>query len=603
MSQTKLLRDKRFSPLFWTQFFGAFNDNFMKNAIVLLITFKGGEVFGFSPAEMVAVSGGIFILPYFLFSAVAGQIADKFEKTRVIRVVKACEIAIMFVAAGGFALGHFPLLLGALFAMGIHSTFFGPVKYSILPQHMHEDELVGANALIEAGTFLAILLGTIGGGISINLNGGPLIVSALLVIVAVVGYLFSLRIVLSPAADPTLSVQWDLVRPTIKILRVTASNHTVWLSILGASWFWFFGASMLALFRTYAKDTLHAHESVVTALLASFSLGIGLGSLLCEKLSKGRIELGLVPFGSIGISIFTLDLWWNGAALSARVCIDLVLIAMFSGFFIVPLYAMIQERSDAAVRSRVIAGNNIVNAVFMVVSAVFLTLLERAGSSVPTMFAIFAVMNALVAVYIYTLVPEFLLRFCAWILTNIMYRLQVTGEEHIPAKGGAVVIVNHVSFVDWLIMSAAVRRPMVFVMHYSYHRGFLSRRLMKRMKVVPIASAKEKPELLARAMEIIADRLRNGDVVCLFPEGTITRDGELSSFKPGLERIVAATPVPVIPAALDGMWGSWFSRARGRAMKGLPSRFRHTITVDFAAPVAPSDVHVEELRKKIGDML
>jgi 1-acyl-sn-glycerol-3-phosphate acyltransferase len=623
MSQSKLLRDRRFAPLFWTQFFGAFNDNFLKNAIVLLITFRSGEIFGFSPSEMVVVSGGIFILPFFLFSAIAGQVADKYEKAKVIRVIKVCEIGIMALAAAGFLTAHFPLLLTALFLMGVHSAFFGPIKYSILPQQMDETELVGANALIEAGTFLAILLGTIGGGVLVSLANGPLVVSALLIAFAGIGYFKSRGVPAASAADNSITIGWNVWRPTVEILRVTRSNHAVYLSILGASWFWFFGASMLSLFPTYAKETLHANESVVTLLLACFSMGIGLGSLLCEKLSKGRIELGLVPFGSIGISVFTLDLFFRGSSValgdpdgalvgaldmlthvsSARVLVDLVFIAVFSGFFIVPLYANIQERSAPAVRSRVIAGNNILNSIFMVASAIMLFTLLKMGVAVPTLFLILSALNALVSIYIYTLLPEFLFRFLSWILSNIMYKLTVNNAAHVPKTGAAIIAANHVSFVDWMILSAAVLRPMSFVMHESYLGGPILRLLMKRARVIPIASAKEKPEVLESAMNTIAERLSAGELICIFPEGTITKTGELSTFKPGIERIVARTPVPVIPAALSGMWGSFFSRKYGRAMSGVPRRIHFPVSVTFSEPIAAKDVSASDLLLKVGEML
>jgi len=353
MSQFHLLKTRKFWPLFWTQFLGAFNDNFLKNAMVILITFKAVAVFGIPASQMVALAGGVFILPFFLFSATAGQLADKMEKSRLVRWIKLAEIGIMLLAAIGFLSEHFEFLLLVLFLMGLHSTFFGPIKYSILPQHLSEAELVEGNALVEAGTFLAILLGTIAGGVLVSTPNGAGVVSVGLTVVAIIGWLTSRSIPVAPAVAPELEVEWNVARPTLEIYRFTKKNRTVFLSILGISWFWFFGAAVLSLFPPYCKEVLHANQGVVTLFLATFSIGIGLGSMLCSRLSRGHLELGLVPLGSLGISIFVTDLYFVGTpawALQAeaasvgvmsllgngsgwRILFDLLMLSVFSGFF------------------------------------------------------------------------------------------------------------------------------------------------------------------------------------------------------------------------------------------------------------------------------
>ena len=430
--QFALLGRRRFLPFFLTQFLGAFNDNVFKNALVVLLTFHAARYTTLAPGVLVNLCAGLFILPFFLFSATAGQIADKFEKSRLIRLTKLLEIAVMTLATAAFALESLAPMLLCLFLMGAQSALFGPVKYAILPQHLHEDELVGGNALVESGTFVAILAGTLTGGVLIALPQGMAWVSAVVVALAVLGYAASRHIPAAAPAAPGLRINWNPLTETWRNFRFTRGNRTVFLSIVGVSWFWFYGAVFLSQFPAYAKDTLGGDEHAVVLLLALFSIGIGIGSLLCERLSRGRIELGLVPFGSIGLSLFAFDLWWSspapGAAAAAltisevlaraeswRSLADLVAIGMFGGFYIVPLYALIQRRSEPAHRSRVIAGNNILNAFFMVIAAAMGAALLAAGASVPQLFLVTALLNLALAAYLFSQVPEFVQRFAAWL--------------------------------------------------------------------------------------------------------------------------------------------------------------------------------------------
>ena len=430
-SQFKLLTERRFLPLFVTQFLGALNDNVLKNAMVILIAFQGAKLTSASPVLMVNVCAGLFILPFFLFSATSGQLADKYEKSKLIRLVKVLEIGIMLIAAVGFWLPSLPWLLAALFLMGMHSTLFGPIKYSILPQHLHENEMIGGNGLIESGTFLAILIGTILGGTLIAMGeyGAHLAAGACMTI-AVVGYVASRRIPLAPAPEPEMAINWNPFTETWRNLAALKANRTVFLSILGISWFWFYGAIFLSQFPAFAKDNLGGGEGVVTLLLAIFSIGIGVGSLLCEKMSSQKVEPGLVPLGSIGLTLFALDLWLispEAGALglgvseflarpgSIHILIDLVMIGVFGGFYCVPLYALMQIRSDASHRSRTIAANNIMNAAFMVVAALLAIALLSFGVTVPQIFLITGIVNAGIAIYIYSVAPEYINHFTAWI--------------------------------------------------------------------------------------------------------------------------------------------------------------------------------------------
>jgi MFS family permease len=426
MSQANLLRQRRFLPLFITQFLGALNDNVFKNALVVLLTFKTIEWTTLSPGILANMAAGIFILPFFFFSATAGQLADKFDKSRIARLVKLLEIVIILLAGAGFAARSLTLLMVALFLLGCHSTLFGPVKYAILPQHLQPRELVGGNALIEAGTFVAILVGTLLGGLLAAVDNGTVWITATSLVIAVAGYGTSRFIPTAPPPDPGLRVQANPLVETWRVIGHARANRTVFLAILGISWFWLYGALFLAQFPAYAKDVLGGNELAVTALLAVFSIGIGAGSLACERMSGGRVELGLVPLGSIGLTLFGLDVAWASPALPPdgsllgqwtvwHVLVDLLLLGVFGGFFIVPLYTLMLERSEPSHRARIVAANNILNACFMVTGALGAAALLSAGWSIPALFALGAIGNAVVAAYIYWQAPEFAYRFIAWL--------------------------------------------------------------------------------------------------------------------------------------------------------------------------------------------
>lgn len=621
--QFRLLGQRRFGPFFLTQFLGAFNDNLFKNALVILIAFQGsawalaGE--GMNTDVLVNVAAGLFILPFFLFSATAGQLADKYDKGTLMRWIKALEIAIMACAAAAFALQSLFLLIALLFLMGAQSTLFGPVKYGYLPSHLKEQELTGGNGMIELGTFLAILLGTIAGGELAHVaDDSTAVIGASVVTVAVFGWLASLGIPRTPPNAPDLRVRWNPVTETARIIGYARESRTIFLSIMGISWFWAVGALYLAQLPNYVRMDLGGNEQVVTLLLATFSLGIGIGSMLCERLSGGRIELGLVPFGAGGLVIFGLDLAFAGVTPHAdavgmagflaldgsmRVLADLGLIGLFGGFYIVPLYALIQNRAPRERLSRIIAANSVINALFMVLAAVYAVAALGAGLSIPQLFLVTAVMTAAVFAFIFKLVPEFTMRFIVWLLVHTIYRVRKKGMMHIPEEGGALLVCNHVSFMDGLILGGAVRRPARFVM---YHKVFdipVLSFVFRTGKAIPIAPAKEDPERLEAAYDAIARELEDGQVVCIFPEGEITRDGELHTFREGVERIVQRTPVPVVPMALRGMWGSFFSRKDGPAMSGLPKRFWSRIELVVGEPVPPGKVTAPMLQERVQAML
>jgi 1-acyl-sn-glycerol-3-phosphate acyltransferase len=594
-SQFTLLSQRRFAPFFATQFLGALNDNIFRNGMVILITFQGVLVAGMDHVQLANVAAGLFILPFFLFSATAGQLADKYEKSMLIRRIKMLEIGLMMLATVALVSESYSLLLLVLFLMGCQSTMFGPVKYAYLPQQLADEELVGGNALVESGTYVAIILGLIVGGIVVSGDiAGDLgidkqtILGLCLILVALTGYVTSRQVPQTQAVDPMLKINWNAWQETWHIINFAREERSVFLSILGISWFWFFGSAMTIQIPAYTLDILIGNESITTVLLTAFAVGVGVGSLLCERMSGHRIELGLVPFGSIGLSLFAIDLYFTqpepylmaassigeflGRSGSWHILADFALLGAFGGFYSVPLYALIQKRSKRQHLSRIIAANNIINSLLMVAAAVLSIIVLNSGFSIPELFLIIAALNALVAIYIYSLLPEFLMRFLAWIVINVVYRIRPTGLENIPNKGPVVVVCNHVSFIDPIILGGSVRRPMRFVMWYKIFQIPLLKFLFRTAKAIPIASAKEDRQLMDEAFEKVDAELAAGNVVCIFPEGGITRDGEIQRFRPGIEKIIRRRAVPVVPAALGRLWGSWFSRRQSGGIRKIPGR-------------------------------
>ena len=509
------------------------------------------------------------------------------------------------------------VMLAVLFAMGTQSALFGPVKYSILPQHLKEEELVGGNALVEMGTFLAILAGTIGAGIMMASSSYAPIVAGSVVGVALLGYLASLGIPKASAAMPGLPLDWNIFRQSWAILKLGLGQRpAVSRSLVGNSWFWFLGAIYLTQIPAYAKEWLYGDESVVTLILTVFSLGIGLGSMLCERMSGHKVEIGLVPFGSIGLSVFGFDLFLASLSYvntdlvgvqefvaqkgSWRILFDCIFIGVFGGFYIVPLFALIQTRTEPAHLSRTIAGMNIMNALFMVTAALVAMLLLGMGLSIPQIFMATALMNAVVAIYIFLLVPEFLMRFCAWILIHTLHRVHTVDTDRIPETGPAVLVCNHVSYMDALVIAAASPRPIRFVMDHRIFGIPVVSWLFRAAKAIPIAPAREDAKLMAEAYDQIAAALDEGELVCIFPEGKLTRDGEIDAFRSGVQHIVARTPVPVIPMALRGLWGSLLTRGDGNPFersfrRGPWSR----LSLSVGEPLAPAQATPDTLRQQV----
>jgi len=580
-SQFALLKTRRFLPFFITQSGGALNDNIFKNALAVLIAFQGSQLAGLNSDQLINLSAGLFILPFFLFSAMVGQFADKYERSRQIRFIKLLEVSIMLLAALGFWLQSMSILLAVLFLLGLQSTLFSPIKYSLLPQVLEVEELVAGNGLVEAGTFVAILLGTALGAYFIAMpETGTQIITVLCLAVALTGYLSSRYIPTLPACDSGLTINWNPLSESWRILRNLASQRTLLNSVLGLSWFWFFGAIILVQIPSYTINVLGGAAEITAGLLLTFIIGISTGSLLCHKLSGDEIEIGLVPLGSIGMTLFAVDLYFAsptmplgdgvllGQFLSTpavwRILFDMVMLGIFGGFFTVPLFAVIQHRSPPQRRARVMAANSILNAAFMVLASVLAIWLLGVGYDIPDLFLLTGIFNAVIALYIYLLVPEFFLRFLAWLGTHTFYRLRVDGHEHIPLHGPALLICNHISYMDAPILAGTTRRPLRFVMHHRIWRQPLLNWLFRSAGAIPIASGERDPAVLEQAHASIDRYLAAGELVMIFPEGKLTRDGSMQPFRRGVEDILARNPVPVVPAALHGLWGSRFSMAKGK---------------------------------------
>ncbi|KZT14113.1 glycerol acyltransferase [Acidovorax sp. GW101-3H11] len=625
-NQFALLRQRRFAPFFWTQFSGAANDNLFKFAFTVMVTYQL-SVDWLPPAMAGLVIGALFILPFLLFSATSGQLTDKYDKTKMIRFVKNMEIAIMLVAAVGFIGGNIPILLLCTFLMGVHSTLFGPVKFAYMPQVLSERELTGGNGMVEMGTFVAILLGNVAGGLLVAIPGiGHTTVAVACVLAALVGRGVAHFIPSVPATDPGLTINWNPFTETWRNLKLAHGNIVVFRSLLGISWMWFFGAVFLSQFPSLAKNVLHGNEQVASLLLVVFSIGIGIGSLLCEVLSRRHVEIGLVPLGAIGMSVFSIDLYFASRSLPPsdimglaafmaqgahwRVMMDLLLLSLFAGLYSVPMYALIQMRSQPTHRARIIAANNILNALFMIASSLIAGALLGAGFTVPQIFLFTGLANAVVAFYIFMLVPEYLLRFVAWVSSRFVYRFKVQGDENLPSTGAAILACNHVSFVDAVLLMAASPRPIYFVMDHRIFRVPVLGWLFRLAKAIPIAPYKEDPKTYEAAFDRAAQVLREGDLLAIFPEGGITKDGQLQEFKGGIMKIIERAraegiEAPVIPMALTNLWGSYFSRIEqgGAMVRPFRRGFYSRVGLNVGSAVAPTEVQPTLLRERVQKLL
>ena len=582
-----LLTSRRLAPLLATQTLGAVNDNLFKNALVVLILFRAASTQG---PVLVAIAGGVFILPYVILSATAGQIADRFEKSRTILLVKAAEVALMLLAAAGYWLESTPLLFAVLFGLGAQSTFFGPLKYGILPDHLARDELVAGNGLVEAGTFLGILAGTIAGSALFVLDRGPLIVSALGLAIAAAGVASAAFIPAAPSRAAGLRIDWNIAAETGRLLAAARTNRPVWLSLLGLSWFWTIGSIVLAELPTLVRDDLGAQAPVFTLMLAFFSVGIGAGSVICGRLLHGEVSARLVPFAAIGLSLFLWDfaravphahgLATPMAVLESfagwRMLIDLTLLAVCGGIYSVPLYALMQARSEPGQISRMIAANNVVNAAGIVAGAAVIAGLAALGMSPAGILLLAAALNLLVAFWIVRIIPQDTMRaLFRWYFTTF-HGVSVTGLGHMPpATQRTVIVVNHLSLLDGCFIAAFLPGTPTFAVNIHIARQWWARPFLAAVRNFPVDPANP---FSAKSM---VQALRQGHHLVIFPEGRITKTGSLMKIYEGAGMVADKAGAVIVPVRIDGLQFTYFSRMGTRA----PHRWFPPLTLAVQEPV------------------
>lgn len=576
-NQFLLLKSARFLPLFITQFLGALHDNLFKNALVVLMLFGAAEHSDTDPKILTTAAAGLFILPFILFSALGGDLADKVPKHRLIRVIKLAEIVIAALGAVSLFSGSTFLSFLTLFALGTHSSLFGPSKYSILPEHLKETELIGGNALLNSGTFLAILIGTILGAAMITLPAGKEIVGALLIICSVTGYIASRKIPATLPSAPDLELKYNIASQIIEVMRYTLDRpRALLLSILGISWFYFIGAVFVAQLPNFVHDTLAANEHVLTILLSFFSIGIAIGGLLNNRLLKGRIEAVYVPLAILGITVFSIDLYFASAGtpgyLPLRVAFDVTMVSICGGLFVVPLNALIQHLTPADSRARVMAANGIVNALFMVASAILSAVLIQAGLEVRDLFLVLAIANTLVAVYICQLLPDYLFKSCLQAIFKLLYKVEVRGLENFEKAGKRAVIVgNHVSLLDPPLLAAFLPgRPMFavdsFVAQWPWVRPFL-----KLVDAFPLDPTNP------FSLKGLIRKVEEDRHVVIFPEGRLTQTGALMKVYDGPGMIADKADAVILPIRLDGVQHTPFTHLKGKVpLKSFP---KITITI------------------------
>jgi acyl-[acyl-carrier-protein]-phospholipid O-acyltransferase/long-chain-fatty-acid--[acyl-carrier-protein] ligase len=568
---------ERFLPLFKTQFLGAFNDNMLKNALVMLLTYRVASQAGYNVPVLVTIAASMLIIPSLFFSATAGELADKFDKSKITRIIKTVEIAIMCVATLGFLTTNVPVLFLALFGMGVHSTFFGPIKLALLPQHLIEGELLPGNAYIEAGTFLAILLGTLVGGLLVLAPYGGLVISAALIAVAVTGLITSLKIPPAPPHDASLRMHWNIFGETWRIINYARQDKNIYLCILGISWFWLVGATFLAQVAPFVKTFLHAEARVVTVLLTMFSIGIGAGSLLSNRLLRGQIQVTYVPVAALAISVFGIDLFFashhaagHSAALLTvwqflrsftgwRVMFDFLMMAVAGGIYIVPLYASVQHEGAPAHLARLIAAINVLGAAFMVASALGTVLLLALHFSIPQIFLATALINLVVAVYICRLLPDQLIRSVLRSVLTFFFRVEVKGMENYQAAGKRVLIVaNHTSFLDAALIAAFMPERLHFAVN-----TFIARKWWMKLVLLVVDAHPVDPTNPLAAKSLI-DLLKRDTKCMVFPEGRLTVTGALMKIYEGPGMIADKSGAELLPVRIDGAQYTHFSRLKGK---------------------------------------
>jgi acyl-[acyl-carrier-protein]-phospholipid O-acyltransferase / long-chain-fatty-acid--[acyl-carrier-protein] ligase len=590
-----------FWALIVTQFQGAFSDNVLKNLVVFVAIF-GTTMTSAQQHQFGESIGALFSLPFILFSMAGGYLADRFSKRSVMLGVKVFELAIMsLVLAGLWTLNHH-ILLACVFLMGTHSAFFGPSKYGSLPELLPERKLSWGNGLLELGTFMAIILGTVAAAVlSQKLDHRQWISGFILIALAIFGFAACFGITRVPAADPAKKFNANFPAEVWRQLRAMRGDRPLWLAVIGNTYFNFLGALLLLNLFFYGADVLHVDETHIGFLNVALALGIGLGSVAAGYLSGGKIEYGLVPLGAVGLSIFSALLALPGLSVAKALAL-LALLGFTGGFFIVPIAALLQHKPSRETKGEVQATANLLSfvGVFLASGAHWL-LAQRLEFSPRAIFLTGGVMTFVGAIYVLWLLPDALLRFALWFLTRTIYRIRVVGRENVPAKGGALFVSNHLSLADAMLLLASTDRTVRFMMYKAHYELPWIRPFARMLGVIPISS-EQRPREMLKSLQMASDAIKNGDVVCIFAEGQITRIGQMMPFRRGFERIMKDVEAPIIPVALDGVWGSIFSFEGGRFLWKWPRRFPHPITVNYGKAM-PHTATPFEVRQAVQELM
>jgi len=589
-----------FWALIATQFQGAFSDNILKNLVIFMLI--GMDVSLSEKHKIGELVGALFSLPFILFSMAGGFLADRFSKRTISISVKIFEIGVMLLALAGFWLNQLPILLGCVFLMGVHSAFFGPSKYGLLPELLPEKKLSWGNGLLELGTFMAIILGAVAAGfLAGGFRGRQVWSGAILIALALAGLAASLGITRVPAADPCRKFRANFLGDLLAQLDAVRKDRPLALAFLGNTYFNFLGALLLLNLFFYGAFGLHLAETQISYLNAALALGIGLGSVSAGYLSGGKIEYGFVPLGAFGMSLVCAGLSVPGLSMNAAL-IRLALLGFAGGFFIVPLCALLQHRPDPAKKGEVLAAANLLSfAGIFLASGAYYLLADMTGLSPRQIFLFGGVLTLAGAIGVLVLSPESLVRAVLWFVIRLFYPLRVRGLENVPRRGGVLLISNHVSFVDWLLLTVAADRPVRFLIGKEFYEPPWLKPFVRVARVIPIPSA-IRPREVVLALRRCGDAVRNGDVVCVFAEGGITRTGRLMPFQRGFEKIMRGVDAPVVPVALDGLWGSIFSFAGGKFFWKWPRQLRRPVSVHFGRPLPPT-AKADEVRNAVEKLL
>jgi 1-acyl-sn-glycerol-3-phosphate acyltransferase len=609
------LKQPAFSHYFWSSTLGALTDNLFKNLVVLLLVYQSLRYgLPWPEAVLANVVAGLFIVPFALFSGLGGVLANRVEPSLLFVRLKWMELTVMALAGVGFMLNAGWLLLGCVLLMGVQSALYGPLKYAYLPKVLKPAELMAGNASVETATFMAILLGTVGAGLLLAATDAPHWQVLAILLCSGLGVWQAMRIpALLDFSKPVNAPPWHwalVYTSVVQAWRDTTEQLAVRRSVLAISTFWFTGALVLGNLPALGKNHLDMDELGLAALLAVFSVGVGLGSFLAEKFSGRQVEIGLVPLGALGMVVGLLGLWHAVVAPVAQPVdrtwpfgVWLAFLGMAGGLFVVPLYAVVQLRAPREKIASVIAFLNIQNSVFMVLAAILAVGLLSLNMPLPSVLLAAALFNVLVCLVVFQTVPEFLARFVVFLLVHTFYRYRVKGFHNFPETGAAYITPNHISWVDAFVVSAACRRPFSFVMYYKIFNVPVVNWFFKAMRAIPIAGRSEDEAVYNSAILEIQKRIQDGQLVCIFPEGAISRDGKLAPFKPGLLKMLELAPAPVVPVGIGRMWGSAFSRKHTNMLKRLPLwDYGRPVVVRAGAPLAPETVTMEQLQQRVATL-